>query len=81
MKCFKYNQKNSKACERKNCRYWMSHNESFNCCINFEKKEKITLEEIGKIFNVTRMRICQIEKLAIKNLKKIILKTKNVSNC
>lgn len=74
MKCFNYNQKNNKQCNIKSCRYWMSHNESLNCCINFKQKEKITLEEIGNIFNVTRMRICQIEKLAISNLKKIISK-------
>ena len=72
MKCFKFNQKNKKQCNRKMCRYWISHNKSNNCCLNFSKKEKITLEEIGNIFNVTRMRICQIEKIAIKNLKSFI---------
>jgi DNA-directed RNA polymerase sigma subunit (sigma70/sigma32) len=30
---------------------------------------KITLQDIGDIFKVTRMRICQIEKNAIKKLK------------
>ena len=33
-----------------------------------------TLEDIGNIFKVTRMRICQIEKKAIKKIKSIILK-------
>jgi DNA-directed RNA polymerase sigma subunit (sigma70/sigma32) len=50
----------------------MKHYQSNNCCLNFSKKEKITLEEIGKIFNVTRMRICQIEKIAIQNIKSIM---------
>jgi DNA-directed RNA polymerase sigma subunit (sigma70/sigma32) len=40
----------------------MIKEESFN-------EDKITLQDIGDIFKVTRMRICQIEKNAIKKLK------------
>ena len=40
----------------------MLKDESFN-------EDKITLQDIGNIFKVTRMRICQIEKNAIKKLK------------
>jgi DNA-directed RNA polymerase sigma subunit (sigma70/sigma32) len=40
------------------------------CCINLAgKKENFTLEDVGNIFSVTRMRICQIEKRAIEKLK------------
>jgi len=74
MKCFEYNKKNDFICKKKNCRYWLENKESNNCCLNFEKKEKITLEEIGKIFNVTRMRICQIEKNALNKIKDQIKK-------
>ena len=35
----------------------------------WKSSEKITLQTIGDIFFVTRMRICQIEKVAIKKLK------------
>ena len=72
MKCFKFNQKNNSMCNIKNCRYWINHNKSNNCCINYEKKEKTTLEDVGKIFSVTRMRICQIEKIAISKIKSSI---------
>tara|TARA_B100000674_G_C37968822_1_gene975930 strand:- start:3456 stop:3584 length:129 start_codon:yes stop_codon:yes gene_type:complete len=34
-----------------------------------ETSEKNTLESIGEIFKVTRMRVCQLEKLAIKKIK------------
>jgi DNA-directed RNA polymerase sigma subunit (sigma70/sigma32) len=74
MKCFEFNKKNKSQCEKKNCRYWLKSKESNNCCINYNFKEKITLEEIGKIFGVTRMRICQIEKTAISKLKENIKK-------
>ena len=47
-----------------------------NCCLiaskdnkTSESTEKFTLQDIGDIFKVTRMRICQIEKIAIKKLK------------
>ena len=73
MKCFNYYKKSSKNCNNKNCRYWISADENKNCSIIYAKKEGITLEEIGKIFNITRMRICQIEKIAIKKIKDKIL--------
>ena len=54
----------------------MQCKKSQNCCINAAKEnEKITLQDIGDIFNVTRMRICQIEKIAISKIRdKILLK-------
>ncbi len=70
MKCFDYHNKTKKECEKINCRYWINCKESQMCCINLCKnKSNFTLEDVGKIFGVTRMRICQIEKSAIKKLK------------
>ena len=73
MKCFNYHKKNKTKCERKKCRYWIENSTSRNCGINFinSNNQKTTLEDIGKIFKVTRMRICQIEKKAIKKVKDI----------
>jgi len=74
MKCFNYNKKNDKICENKECRYWINCKKSNNCCVLLLKsaefeEEKTTLQDIGDIFKVTRMRICQIEKNAIKKLR------------
>lgn len=77
MKCFEYNNNCKKNCEKTSCRYWINHKKYQNCCLiasdddsnNQKNEEKFTLQDIGDIFKVTRMRICQIEKIAIKKLK------------
>jgi hypothetical protein len=74
MKCFNYNKNNNRDCDNKGCRYWVDCKNSNNCCILLLKnkdynEDKTTLQDIGDIFKVTRMRICQIEKNAIKKLK------------
>ena len=53
----------------------MDHKVSSNCgliassveCV--QENQKFTLQDIGDIFKVTRMRICQIEKIAVSKLK------------
>tara|TARA_R110002153_G_scaffold1395_1_gene7193 strand:+ start:17210 stop:17443 length:234 start_codon:yes stop_codon:yes gene_type:complete len=72
MKCYEYNKKHKKSCEVKKCRYWVNCKPKTNCCINIaqeERETKLTLQDIGAFFNVTRMRICQIEKIAIQKLR------------
>ena len=72
MKCFDYHRDKNKSCEKINCRYWIENKDSQMCCINLCKsRSNLTLEDVGKIFGVTRMRICQIEKAAIKKLNSI----------
>jgi YesN/AraC family two-component response regulator len=76
MKCFEYNKNRKSKCNKKNCRYWINFKSSQNCCINAIKEhetEKFTLQDIGDIFKVTRMRICQIEKIAMKKVKERVL--------
>ena len=76
MKCHVYNQKFNTNCNVKSCRYWIQKKDSKNCCLVASKQnEKLTLEDIGKFFNVTRMRICQIEKVALKKIKDKIIKS------
>ena len=75
MKCFDYHKEKRKFCQKTDCRYWIEKENSQNCCINAAKDSgNTTLEEIGYIFKVTRMRICQIEKKAISKIKSIIAK-------
>ena len=75
MKCFEYNNQNKKNCGKDKCRYWIDQRKYNNCCLIAADKEnqtidnKFTLQDIGDIFKVTRMRICQIEKIAIKKLQ------------
>ncbi len=69
MKCFMYHKKNSINCYKKNCKYWIKSNICNNCTLVGAKENKFTLQDIGEIFGVTRMRICQIEKIAINKIK------------
>ena len=74
MKCYEHYKNNKNYCKKHSCRYWIENKENKNCTIiAANKKSNMTLEDIGKIFNVTRMRICQIEKRAIKKIKNILL--------
>ena len=74
MKCFKYHKETESNCEKINCRYWVDSDSSQMCCLNLiDQRENFTLEDVGKIFNVTRMRICQIEKRAIEKLKNVAM--------
>ena len=70
MKCYQHYKQIKNKCLKKTCRYWVDCSDYQNCALNVaDKSEKLTLEDVGKMFNVTRMRICQIEKQAIKKLK------------
>ena len=70
MKCYEYCKSKRKDCKESNCRYWLDNKATNNCTIIAAKIGKsMTLEEIGNIFKVTRMRICQIEKRAIEKIK------------
>ena len=69
MKCFDFHKEQKIACQKKNCRYWMKHNGSMNCTLIAANKGSMTLQEIGDIFGVTRMRVCQLEKRIIKKIE------------
>jgi len=42
-----------------------------NCILVAAKDGNRTLQEIGDLFGLTRMRICQIEKAALNKLKQL----------
>ena len=69
--CFAAHKEACLPCKKSTCRYWqdMEDKEHLNCVIIAAAKGPMTLQQVGNIFNVTRMRICQIEKAAKQFLK------------
>jgi DNA-directed RNA polymerase sigma subunit (sigma70/sigma32) len=70
MKCFEYYAKCGKKCQKKSCRYWINSVSDQNCTVNSAGKGQKTLQDIGKIYSITRMRVCQIEKTILAKIKK-----------
>jgi hypothetical protein len=71
-KCFEKHESLGVACKKKDCKNWISCKESMNCVLIAAKDGPKTLQEIGEIFDLTRMRICQIEKSILGKLKSSI---------
>ena len=71
LSCFAAHEELKLSCKKRDCRYWhsMKDKNNLNCVIVAAKKGPMTLQQVGEIFSVTRMRICQIEKAAKKFLK------------
>lgn len=67
--CFSNCIKNKKLCKNKKCRLWFESKEFNNCSVVASESGPRTLQEIGDLFGLTRMRICQIEKSAMIKLK------------
>jgi DNA-directed RNA polymerase sigma subunit (sigma70/sigma32) len=70
--CYSLHEKYRVSCEKKRCNNWLDHPEGNNCSIIASKEGPKTLQEIGKIYGLTRMRICQIEKNIYEKLKDIM---------
>ena len=66
--CFAEHKKRNLACEKTSCKNWMKHCQSLNCAVLGAQKGKWILKDIGEVFDVTRMRICQIEKEVLEKL-------------
>jgi uncharacterized protein YqkB len=66
--CFKEHKESGQSCVNTICRYWIDCEKNNNCTMIAASKGPMTLQEIGDIFGVTRMRICQIEKSVLKKL-------------
>ena len=70
MKCYEYQQKKCSGCKVSECRYWVKDRSTGNCIIVGAKTKDWTLQDVGDLFGVTRMRICQIEKAVLKKIKR-----------
>jgi hypothetical protein len=67
--CFKLCENTNVGCSKRSCKNWINFAKSHNCAIILAKEGPKTLQEIGNLFNLSRMRICQIEKSIYKKLK------------
>jgi len=72
--CFSEHKSRNIECEKTECRYWINSKQHQNCSLIGAKKGPLTLQEIGDIFSVTRMRICQIEKTILGKVHESLLK-------
>ena len=66
--CFKEHKRHKVECLKNQCKYWINCDSELNCTMIMAEKGPKTLQEIGEIFGVTRMRICQIEKEIMRKL-------------
>lgn len=72
-KCFEAHSANKVNCQKKSCKHYINNADSFNCVVIASQNGPYTLQKIGKIYGLTRMRICQIEKTIIQKIKNLIL--------
>ena len=68
--CFSEHKRQSIDCKKKSCKYFQ-RGCKHNCVLIAADEKEMTLQQIGDIFGVTRMRICQIEKIIMKKLQKL----------
>ena len=68
--CFAEHDKRGACCEKISCRQWMKSSDNLNCAIIAAGRydDGMTLQQIGDIFDVTRMRVCQLEKASLLKL-------------
>jgi hypothetical protein len=67
--CFSAHEKYNVCCQKNDCSNWIDYSEGKNCVLIASKSGPKTLQEIGKIYGLTRMRICQIEKSIYEKIK------------
>ena len=73
--CWKTNKENNTPCENTECRLWLKCEEKHNCTIIAAQDGPKTLQEIGNLHELTRMRICQVEKEALRKIKELVFGT------
>lgn len=69
VKCYDAIVDHEVKCEKKICKHWIDFSEGKNCVMIAAGDGPHTLQEIGKIFGLSRMRICQIEKGIYEKIK------------
>jgi len=74
MKCFEKCSNDKDICKNTECRHWLESESFSNCAILAAQKGPLTLQSIGDIFGITRMRVCQIEKKILSKIKPALAK-------
>jgi hypothetical protein len=69
--CFGVHAKHGVDCQRQRCPHWIDHSEGHNCVMIAAQNGPHTLQKIGQIYGLTRMRICQIEKSIFEKIRKV----------
>ena len=69
--CFSVHEQYSVDCNRKGCQNWIAHPEKQNCVLIAAHDGPYTLQKIGQIYNVSRMRICQMEKEIFEKIRAV----------
>ena len=72
LKCYEAVENFNSNCERKTCKNWVEFEQGRNCLMITTQAGPLTLNEIGKIYGLTRMRICQIEKNIYQKIRNFI---------
>jgi hypothetical protein len=70
--CWKEHQQRELPCQKMECRQWMNCKNKLNCAIVASQDGPRTLQEIGDLHSLTRMRICQIEKEALRKIRELV---------
>jgi len=70
--CYEATDLHGVSCERRSCKQWINHSAGKNCMVLTTQSGPLTLREIGKIYDLTRMRICQIEKNIFQKIRKTL---------
>ena len=73
--CWETNKENETPCRNKECRLWLKCKAKQNCTIKAAQDGPKTLQEIGNLHELTRMRICQVEKEALRKIRELVLGT------
>jgi hypothetical protein len=68
--CFSEHEKRGLSCGKRECRQWMGASEYLNCAVIAanQNDDGMTLQQIGDIFDITRMRVCQLEKASLQKI-------------
>ena len=73
--CWQANEANETPCRNKQCRLWLNCKTKQNCTIIAAQEGPKTLQEIGNLHSLTRMRICQVEKEALRKIRELVFGT------